>query len=64
MVGQCLGKHKTIVVFAGIYIVGLLILLLTLLPVAINNGAGFGGFIAAILIIGLELVVSRPMSTH
>lgn len=64
MVDQCLGKHNTIVVFTGIYIVGLLILLLTLLPVAINNGAGLGGFIAAILIIGMELVVSRPMSVH
>jgi POT family proton-dependent oligopeptide transporter len=50
---QYLGKYKTIVVFAGVYIVGLLILLLTSLPVSLNNGAGLGGFIAAILIIGI-----------
>lgn len=50
---QYLGKYKTIVVFAAIYIVGLLILLLTSLPVALNNGAGLGGFIVAILVIGI-----------
>jgi len=50
---QYLGKYKTIVWFAGIYIVGLLILFLTSLPVALDNGAGLGGFIAAILIIGV-----------
>ncbi|KAE8449915.1 hypothetical protein EG329_007392 [Mollisiaceae sp. DMI_Dod_QoI] len=50
---QYLGKYKTIVVFAGVYMVGLLILLLTALPVSLQNGAGMGGFIAAILIIGI-----------
>lgn len=33
--------------------VGLLILLLTSLPVSLQNGAGMGGFITAILIIGI-----------
>jgi POT family proton-dependent oligopeptide transporter len=50
---QYLGKYKTIVVFAAIYIAGLLILLLTSLPSSLNNGAGLGGFIASILIIGI-----------
>ncbi|CZR69416.1 probable peptide transporter PTR2-A [Phialocephala subalpina] len=50
---QYLGKYKTIVVFAGVYMVGLLILLLTSLPVSLQNGAGMGGLIAAILIIGI-----------
>jgi POT family proton-dependent oligopeptide transporter len=40
-------------VFAAIYIAGLLILLLTSLPSSLNNGAGLGGFIASILIIGI-----------
>lgn len=36
-----------------VYICGLLILLLTSLPVSLQNGAGLGGFIAAIILIGL-----------
>jgi POT family proton-dependent oligopeptide transporter len=50
---QYLGKYKTIVVFCGIYLVGLLILVCTSIPAALENGAGLGGFIAAVLIIGL-----------
>ncbi|OJJ61601.1 hypothetical protein ASPSYDRAFT_146144 [Aspergillus sydowii CBS 593.65] len=50
---QYLGKYKTIVLFCGVYLVGLLILVLTSIPTALENGAGLGGFIAAILIIGL-----------
>ncbi|CEL06622.1 Putative Oligopeptide transporter [Aspergillus calidoustus] len=50
---QYLGKYKTIVVFCGIYLVGLLILVCTSIPSALENGAGLGGFIAAVLIIGL-----------
>ncbi|TVY81439.1 Peptide transporter PTR2, partial [Lachnellula suecica] len=50
---QYIGKYWTIVWSACIYIVGLLILWVTALPVSLNNGAGMGGFIAAILIIGI-----------
>lgn len=50
---QYLGKYKTIVLFCVVYLVGLLILVLTSIPTALENGAGLGGFIAAILIIGL-----------
>ncbi|OJJ51748.1 hypothetical protein ASPZODRAFT_138813 [Penicilliopsis zonata CBS 506.65] len=50
---QYLGKYKTIVMFCIVYLVGLLILFLTSLPVSLHHGAGLGGFIAAILIIGL-----------
>jgi POT family proton-dependent oligopeptide transporter len=50
---QYLGKYWTIVCFGCVYMVGLLILFLTALPVSLQNGAGLGGFIAAILIIGL-----------
>lgn len=50
---QYLGKYKAIVYFALVYIVGVLVLLLTSLPVALNHGAGLGGFVAAILIIGI-----------
>ncbi|ORX54592.1 PTR2-domain-containing protein [Hesseltinella vesiculosa] len=50
---QFLGKYKTIVYFALIYLVGLLILTLTSIPSAMASGASFPGFIVAIIIIGL-----------
>ncbi|KAL4919071.1 POT family-domain-containing protein [Aspergillus aurantiobrunneus] len=50
---QYLGKYKTIVLFCVVYMVGLLILVCTSIPTALENGAGLGGFIAAVLIIGL-----------
>lgn len=48
-----LGKYKTICVFSGIYVVGMLILFTTSLPVAIENGAALGGLVAAMIVIGL-----------
>lgn len=50
---QYLGKYKAIVLFCGVYLVGLLILVCTSIPTALEHGAGLGGFIVAILIIGL-----------
>lgn len=50
---QYLGKYKTILLFAVVYIVGLLVLFLTSLPVSIEHGASLGGLIAAMIIIGL-----------
>ncbi|GES65298.1 PTR2-domain-containing protein [Aspergillus terreus] len=50
---QYLGKYKTIVLFSVVYMVGLLILVCTSIPTALQHGAGLGGFIVAILIIGL-----------
>ncbi|KAI9756839.1 MAG: hypothetical protein M4579_003675 [Chaenotheca gracillima] len=50
---QYLGKYKTIVIFCAVYVVGILILFLTSLPVALAHGSGLGGYIAAILVIGL-----------
>ncbi|KAL4805303.1 POT family-domain-containing protein [Aspergillus unguis] len=50
---QYLGKYKTIVFFCFVYLIGLLILVCTSIPQALENGAGLGGFIVAILIIGL-----------
>ncbi|KZZ93875.1 Oligopeptide transporter [Moelleriella libera RCEF 2490] len=49
---QYLGKYKTIVVFAGVYWVGLAILWTSSLPVAIENGAGVGGYVTALVVIG------------
>jgi len=50
---QYLGKYLTILIFCCVYIVGLLILTLTSIPVALQNGAGLGGFATAVIIIGL-----------
>ncbi|KAK2806130.1 hypothetical protein FQN51_008084 [Onygenales sp. PD_10] len=50
---QYLGKYKAIFVFCIVYLVGLLILLLTSIPVALEHGAGLGGFIASIIVIGI-----------
>jgi len=50
---QYLGKYNTILIFCFIYIAGLLILVCTSIPGALSAGAGLGGFIAAIIIIGL-----------
>jgi POT family proton-dependent oligopeptide transporter len=50
---QYLGKYKTIVLFCIVYMVGLLILVCTSIPTALEHGSGLGGFIVAILIIGL-----------
>lgn len=50
---QYLGKYKTIVLFCGVYMVGLLLLVCTSIPTALENGAGLGGFIVSILITGL-----------
>ncbi|KAF1849646.1 POT family protein [Cucurbitaria berberidis CBS 394.84] len=50
---QYLGKFKAILVAGAIYVVGLVILVTTATPSAIQNGAGFGGLIAAMVTIGL-----------
>ncbi|OSS44135.1 hypothetical protein B5807_11177 [Epicoccum nigrum] len=50
---QYLGKFKAIVLAGGVYIVGLVILVATATPSAIQSGAGFGGLVAAMVTIGL-----------
>lgn len=50
---QYLGKYKTIVLFAGIYWCGLLVLVCTSIPSSLRAGAGLGGYITSILLTGL-----------
>jgi POT family proton-dependent oligopeptide transporter len=50
---QYLGKYKTIVLFCFIYMIGLFILFVSSLPISLEYGAGIGGFITAIIIIGI-----------
>lgn len=47
------GKYKTIKIFSFIYIVGIFVLLMTSVPYAIDRGYAFGGFMMALVIIGL-----------
>lgn len=48
-----LGKYNTICVFCGVYVVGIFILFITSIPSVASHNASLGGFIAAIIIIGL-----------
>jgi proton-dependent oligopeptide transporter, POT family len=50
---QYLGRYKTIVIFAGIYAVGLLVLWSSALPVSLHHNARLAGFITAIITIAL-----------
>ncbi|KAF2670892.1 PTR2-domain-containing protein [Microthyrium microscopicum] len=50
---QWLGKYKTIVYFALIYLLGLTILFITSLPVSIEGGYALAGLVCAMFVIGL-----------
>lgn len=50
---QYLGKYRAILVFSWVYIVGLVILFLTSLPISIENGYGYSGLVTAMIVIGL-----------
>jgi POT family proton-dependent oligopeptide transporter len=51
-----LGKVKTIISFSVVYMLGLLILFATSLPIAIESGYTFGGLITAMILIGLFVI--------
>jgi POT family proton-dependent oligopeptide transporter len=50
---QYLGRYNTILIFCGVYIIGLVILTTTSIPGALAHGSGMGGYITAIIVIGL-----------
>lgn len=50
---QYLGKYNTIVYFSFVYLLGVLLLFLTSLPVSIAHGGALPGLIVAMIIIGL-----------
>jgi dipeptide/tripeptide permease len=50
-----LGKVKTIICFSVAYMLGLLVLFITSLPVAIENGYAFGGLMTAMVLIGMSV---------
>ena len=57
---QYLGKYLTIVYFSIIYMIGILILFVTSLPVAIEHGVAYGGLITAMIVIGLGTGGIKP----
>lgn len=50
---QWLGKFKTIVAATPLYVLGMIILVLTSTPFAIEGGASMGGLVVAIITIGI-----------
>ncbi|RJE23119.1 peptide transporter, partial [Aspergillus sclerotialis] len=50
---QYLGKYKTILCSAGVYMAGLLILACTAIPQSLSSGAGEGGFVTSIILTGI-----------
>jgi len=51
---QYLGKYNTILIFACVYMVGLLILTTTALPTSLeHHSVGVGGYVTALIVIGL-----------
>jgi POT family proton-dependent oligopeptide transporter len=48
-----LGKVKTIIYFSVAYMMGLLVLFVTSLPFAIENGYAFGGLVTAMILVGM-----------
>ena len=48
-----LGRYHAILLFACIYLCGLVIIFTTSLPASLDNGAGFGGLVTAMIVLGL-----------
>jgi POT family proton-dependent oligopeptide transporter len=48
-----LGKVKTIIWFSVAYMLGLIVLFVTSLPISIENGYAFAGLMTAMILIGL-----------
>lgn len=49
----CLGRYNAIMLFACIYLCGLIVIFTTSLPGSLDNGAGLGGLIVSMIILGL-----------
>ncbi|KAI5807368.1 POT family-domain-containing protein [Peziza echinospora] len=48
-----LGRYNAIMLFSGIYICGLVIIFTTSLPGSLDNGAGLGGLVTSMIVLGL-----------
>lgn len=52
---QYIGRYWTIIIFSTIYMIGWLILTCTAIPSALENGAGFPGYVVSLVVIGCKL---------
>ncbi len=50
---QYLGRYNSILWFSVVYIVGLVVLFTTALPISLEGGHALGGLIAAMILIGI-----------
>ncbi|KAF8465917.1 putative MFS peptide transporter Ptr2 [Kalaharituber pfeilii] len=48
-----LGRYNAIMLFATIYLCGLIIIFTTSLPTSLDNGAGLGGLVTSMIVLGL-----------
>jgi len=48
-----LGRYNAIMLFACIYLCGLVVIFTTSLPGSLDNGAGLGGLVVTMIILGL-----------
>ncbi|KAF2185753.1 hypothetical protein K469DRAFT_738776 [Zopfia rhizophila CBS 207.26] len=48
-----LGRYKTLMIGLGMYLCGCVVLVTTGIPVALDNGAGVGGLVVAMIFVGL-----------
>lgn len=51
---QYIGRYWTIIVFSTVYMIGWLILTCTSIPSALEHGAGFPGYVVALVVIGCK----------
>lgn len=47
------GRYNAILIFSIVYVCGLLVLFITSLPFALDNGAGLGGLVTCMIILGV-----------
>jgi POT family proton-dependent oligopeptide transporter len=50
------GKVKTIIYFSVAYMLGLLTLFVTSLPIAIENGYSLGGLVVVMVLVGMFVI--------
>ncbi|KAG1583846.1 hypothetical protein G6F48_008262 [Rhizopus delemar] len=49
---QYIGRYWTIIIFSTVYMIGWLILTCTALPVSLEHGSGFPGYVVSLVVIG------------
>lgn len=51
---QYVGRYWTIIIFSTVYMIGWLILTCTALPVSLEHGSGFPGYVVSLVVIGCK----------